>query len=143
MLFHNLKIELKKISINTIEKITPEIAPLIVKDVLNSFSPFHFENQPLNFHEIKYPEGLDYDVYKNKLSGFVDSSINNLKLEHFPNIATGMTDISIKLERGDFLPTNISCPNCNHVFLGYKNSTNVCLKCSHTFFFTLLPEIDL
>ena len=171
--FSELKLDLKEISTNVIDKIRPEIAPKISLEISKTFSLIETEDPTLYISSLKvicpqcnyffegynnslnycpncnfsfyHPEKLTYEVFKQHLSEISNKSFNNLSLDAAPKIATGLIDTAFNLET--LKPLNSSkiiCPKCNHEFPEFGYSiTHRCPNCNHIFSFYKNTNLDI
>lgn len=162
--FNELKLDLKEISTNIIDKMKPEIAPKISLDISKTFSLVETEDPILYISSIKvncpqcnfffegynnslnncpncnysfyHPEKLTYEGFKQNLFEISDQSFINLSLDATPKVATGLIDTSVNLETLESLTfATIICPKCNHEFSSSSSSIiHNCPKCNHVWF---------
>ncbi|KKL24194.1 hypothetical protein LCGC14_2417750, partial [marine sediment metagenome] len=161
--FKELKLELKELSTNIIDRITPEIAPLISLEISKIFSLVETEDSRLRISNLMincpdcdhvfsgyfnslnfcpnchlssfYPADLTYKDFKLHLSEISDTNINKISLDIAPKVATGLIDTTASLERIDHsVSSNIKCPECNHEFLDFDYLyTHHCPNCNNIF----------
>lgn len=161
--FSELKLDLQQISTDVIDKIKPEIAPIISLDISKTFSLVKTEDPSLYISSLKIncphcnyffdgynnslnncpncsfsfyqPERLTFKTYKDHLFEISETSFINLSLEDLPKVATGLIDTSFNL--GTIKPltsSEITCPKCNYEFSEIIRTTfHYCPNCHHGF----------